>query len=110
KVPDRDGAILDNPLFVGNRSPKLVFFGAVVGVPWQDLAKDPKSLASGFAPPSEIDWALVLGDPASGVPPTDPLMIESVAPRSGTNPRTGAALAPPEAGPGANPVNGHERL
>ena len=110
KVPDRDGAILDNPLFVGNRSPKLVFFGAVVGVPWQDLAKDPKSLASGFAPPSEIDWDLVLGDPASGVAPTDPLMVESVAPRSGTNPRTGTALAPPGAGAGANPSNGHERL
>jgi hypothetical protein len=110
KVPDRDGVIFDNPLFVGNRSPKLVFFGAVVGVPWQDLAKDPKSLASGFAPPSEIDWDLVLGDPANGVAPTDPLMIESVAPRSGTNPRTATALAPPEAGAGANPINGHERF
>jgi hypothetical protein len=109
KVADRDGTILDNPLFVGNRSPKLVLFGAVVGVPWQDLAKDPKLLASGFAPPSEIDWDLVLGDPASGVAPKDPLMIESIAPRSGTNPRTGIALAPPEAPVGANPINGHER-
>ncbi len=110
KVADREGNILDNPLFVGNRSPKLVFFGAVLGVPWQDIAKDPKLLAGGFAPPSEIDWELVLGDPANGVAPKDPLMIESVAPRSGTNPRTGMALAPPDAPPGANAINGHERI
>lgn len=110
KVADRDGTILDNPLFAGNRSPKLVFFGATVGVPWQDLAKDPKSISSGFAPPSEIDWDLVLGDPANGVPPKDPLMIESVAPRSGTNPRTGMDVAPPDAPAGANPINGHERI
>jgi hypothetical protein len=109
-VPDRDGNIVDNPLFTGNRSPKLVLFGAVVGVPWQDLAYDPKSLASGFAPPSEIDWDLVLGDPVNGVDPRDPLMIPSIAPRSGTNPKTGMALAPPDAPPGANPINGHERL
>jgi hypothetical protein len=109
-VPDRDGSLVDNPLFVGNRSPKLVMFGAIVGVPWQDVAKDPKSLASGFAPPSEIDWDLVLGDPANGIAPTDPLMVEAIAARSGTSPRTGIALAPPDAPPGANPVNGHERI
>lgn len=109
-VPDRDGNILDNPLFAGNRSPKLVLFGAMVGVPWQDLAKDPKSLASGFAPPSEIDWDLILGDPANGVDPKDPLMIESIAPRAGVSPRTGVELAPPDAPAGANPINGHERI
>lgn len=109
-VPDRAGDLVANPLFVGNRSPKLVLFSAIVGVPWQDLAKDPKSLASGFAPPSEIDWDLVLGDPASNVAPKDPLMIESIAPRSGTSPRAGFALAPPDAPLNANPINGHERL
>jgi hypothetical protein len=31
-------------------------------------------------------------------------------PRTGTNPATGAALAPPTAAAGANPVNGHEWL
>jgi hypothetical protein len=110
EVADRDGNIVDNPLFVGNRSPKLVLFGAVVGVPWQDLVKDSKLLASGFAPPSEIDWDLVLGDPANGVDPKDPLMISAVEPRSGTNPRTGIAVAPPDAAALANPVNGHERI
>jgi hypothetical protein len=109
-VADREGNVVANPLFVGNRSPKLVMFNAIVGVPWQDLAKDPKSLASGFAPPSEIDWDLVLGDPANGVAPKDPLMIESIAPRVGTSPRAGVDLAPPDAPVNANPINGHERL
>lgn len=110
EVADRDGNIVDNPLFVGNRSRKLVLFGAVVGVPWQDLVKDSNLLASGFAPPSEIDWDLVLGDPANGIAPKDPLMIAAIEPRSGTNPRTGIAVAPPDASASANPVNGHERL
>ncbi len=108
-VPDRQGDLVDNPLFVGNRSPRLVLFNAIVGVPWQDLARDPKTLASGFAPPSEIDWDLVLGDPANGVLPKDPLMIESIAPRVGTSPRAGIALAPPDAPLNANAINGHER-
>ena len=51
---------------------------------------------------------LILGDPASYVPPTDPLMIESVEPRSGANPITGDVLQPPGAG-NANPINGSER-
>ena len=109
-VADREGNLVANPLFAGNRSPKLVMFNAIVGVPWQDLAKDPKSLASGFAPPSEIDWDLILGDPANGVAPKDPMMIESIAPRTGTNPRVGMDLAPPDAPLHANVINGHERL
>ncbi|MBI5538261.1 MAG: hypothetical protein HY898_36400 [Deltaproteobacteria bacterium] len=41
--------------------------------------------------------------------PLDPLMIESIDPRSGTNPATGSALAGPGAPyPTTNPVNGHE--
>jgi hypothetical protein len=109
-VPDRAGNLVANPLFAANRSPELVMFSAIVGVPWQDLAKDPKSLASGFAPPSEIDWDLVLGDPANGVAPTDPYMIESIAPRTGTNPRTNIAVAPPDAAFNASAINGHERV
>jgi len=41
-------------------------------------------------------------------PPDDPLLVESAGPRSGTNPATGIALAPPSAGSLANPINGHE--
>jgi hypothetical protein len=53
---------------------------------------------------------LLLGDPETGTPPGDPLMIPSIEPRSGTNPPTQAALAPPDAlSANANPINGHER-
>src|SRR5690606_31465951 len=38
----------------------------------------------------------------------DPLMVESIEPRTGRNPAIGADLAPPSAGPNANPINGHE--
>src|SRR5262249_44030773 len=52
----------------------------------------------------------VLPDPNTGAAPKDPLMIESIAPRSGKNPRTGDVLAPPSSpSAGANPINGHER-
>ncbi|APR75010.1 Hypothetical protein A7982_00356 [Minicystis rosea] len=109
QVPTRDGSIVDNPLFVGNRSPRLVMMMGIVGVPWQDIAKEPKALSTGYKTVAEIDWNLVLGDATTGAPPSDPLMIESIDPRTGTSPVTGAALAPPESGPMANPINGHER-
>ena len=51
---------------------------------------------------------MILGDPASDKPPTDPLMNEQVDPRSGSNPITNDAIAPPTAPPTANPINGHE--
>lgn len=109
-IADRDGNVVDNPLFTGNRSPKLVIFGGIVGVPWQDIAKDPTTLVTGFAPPSEIDWELLLGDPEMGTPPADALMIESIDPRVGFNPPTKTNLEPPTAtSAGANPINGHER-
>ena len=105
----RDGSMVPNPLFKGNRSPRLVMLTGIVGVPWQDLAVEPKVLATGYKTASQLDWSLLLGDPATGTPPGDPLLIESVAPRTGTSPTTGVALAPPSSGPFANPVNGHER-
>lgn len=108
-ITTRDGSIVDNPLFAESRSPKLVMLTGIVGVPWQDIAEEPKAPATGLKTNAEIDWSLVIGDPATGAPPADPLMIESIDPRSGTNPATGAALAPPGSGPMANPINGHER-
>lgn len=109
-IADREGNMVQNPLFAGNRSPKLVIFGGIVGVPWQDIAKDPKSLATGYAPPSEIDWRLLLADPDKKTPPLDPLMVASIDPRSGESPRIKVKVAPPDATSAtANPVNGHER-
>ncbi|MFT3771147.1 MAG: hypothetical protein QM820_37505 [Minicystis sp.] len=108
-IPTRDGSLVDNPLFTGNRSPKLVMMTGIVGVPWQDVAKEPKALSTGYKTASEIDWSLVIGDPEKGTPPADPLMIESIDPRTGSNPPTGAPLTPPGSGPMSNPINGHER-
>src|SRR5262249_27894359 len=54
-------------------------------------------------------WDVILGDPATRRAPTDPLMLESIPPRTGTSPIAGVALAPPTAMVMANAVNGHER-
>ncbi len=101
--------MVPNPLYTGNRSPKLVMMAGILGVPWQDVATAPKSLTPGYLPASEIDWSLLVGDATTGAPPGDPLMIKSIAARSGTNPPTGDALAAPDSPLLANPINGHER-
>lgn len=108
-ITDNAGEVVDNPLFAGGRKEGLVLFTAIVGVPWQDIAVDPKDLSKGYEPAHEIEWSRVLGDPATQAPPSDPLMIESIAPRKGANPVTGHELAPPDAPLLANPINGHER-
>lgn len=110
-VPDREGNIKTNPLFSGNRSANMIVVAGIVGVPWQDIVVDAKTPSLGFLPAHQIDWGLILGDPANGFPPFDPLMTESIAPRTGTHPITGAPLAPPDS-PSAleNPINGHERI
>ena len=57
-------------------------------------------------------WDVILGDPdnypAAEALPKDPLMIESVEPRTGTNPITGDVLVT-SAQPLANKINGHEQ-
>jgi hypothetical protein len=115
QVQNRKGEWVDNPLFTdisvecrdqknckASRDPALVFFAGIVGVPWQDIARDPANLASGFKVASNIDWGMIVGDPGKNVAPTDPLMVQSVAPRTGTG------IAAPNSGPNANPINGHE--
>jgi hypothetical protein len=121
-VETRDGTRVPNPLFsdlsgTGRqiRDPSLVFLAGIIGVPWQDIAT-PETLSGPgleFMTAEELAaagrWQVILGDPDNQVPPTDPLMIESVDPRTGTNPITGAALASPDSiDPQANPINGHE--
>lgn len=114
-----DGAIRRNALFgVENdqRRPEdwLLLVG-VVGVPWQDLAIDPMGEEplryrsnDPSAPEGErIDWSWLLAD-EQNAQPGDPLMIESVSARTGTNPATGEAVAPVGAGYLANAINGHE--
>ncbi|MBI4952179.1 MAG: hypothetical protein HY908_09100 [Myxococcales bacterium] len=135
-VPDRQGNLFQNPLFtdldqtdgyVGIRDPSLVLLVGIVGVPWQDVARRDAngvpSLLAGLDPSGHAvgglqngdelaangTWDIILGDLLAYVPPSDPLMIESIDPRVGTNPLTGDPLV--GAGPNAptNPINGKER-
>jgi hypothetical protein len=142
QIPKRDGQLVDNPLYPAdpdgtlnarNPSTGLVFIAGIVGVPWQDIARQradgtPDLLAGldvdgkpvgGFMSAAELTardpethqarWDVILGDPAKGVLPLDPLMRESRKPRSGKNPITGAVVADPGAtSPDANAINGHE--
>lgn len=103
-----------NPLFagsgVGGRTSSEVFLVGILGVPWQDIAVSPNANdrlaylpAVGTPTQPGVNWSWLLPSESQ-----DPLMRESVEPRTGTNPATGAALAPGNANRGANPVNGHE--
>ncbi|MCC6556807.1 MAG: hypothetical protein IT372_27950 [Polyangiaceae bacterium] len=139
-IQDRSGELVPNPLFSdldphddlsAIRDPELVFLVGLVGVPWQDIARQDaagapdlrngldqhgnpvgglKSAAELLLPNGSFasTWDVILGDPASHVHPADPLMIESIDPRAGTNPITGDPIAPPGSPSGANPINGHE--
>jgi hypothetical protein len=116
---------VENPLFMdlnpndqhtGVRDPGLVFFAAIVGVPWQDIARDPTDLIQGFKGPDELfhpvgdagsTWEIILGDPANHVAPMDPFMVESIEPRAGKNPITGDEIRPPGSAE-PNPINGTE--
>ena len=112
-----DGTV--NPLFCSEpsadrkscqhtmRDRSKVVLAGVVGVPWQDLARDPADLTRGYKAAAELDWQLIVGDGSEYSIPTDPLMIESVEPRTGTHPLTGEALADPST-PLGNSINGSE--
>jgi hypothetical protein len=119
-----DGSQVPNPLFpdpssVPNgqvRDPSLVFFAGIVGVPWQDIARDPSDLTKGLKNTDELSvttaagytgWDLLLGNPANGVDPVDPLMKESFEKRTGVHPITGEPLGDETSAQG-NSVNGHE--
>src|SRR6185295_13179387 len=82
------------------------FFAGIVGVPWQDIARNPSDLTAGFMNAAELTknnaWSVILGDPKASppVPPMDPHMLVSSAPRTG--------IPGPTSVPGADPKNGHE--
>jgi hypothetical protein len=121
RVPNRSGTMVPNPLFsdlTGGagpaRDPSLVTVAGIIGVPWQDLARNPPdSAALRYMTAAELAandrWPVILGDLARGTPPEDPFMRESIDPRSGTNPISGDPIRPPSVGvPLANAINGHE--
>jgi hypothetical protein len=119
-VRRRDGTLVSNPLFVPDdptappRDPSLVFLAGIVGVPWQDVARNPRDAETlEYKTAAELHasngWDVILGDPKRGVLPTDPLMIESIEERTGKNPITGDEIAPSSSpSPTQNPINGHE--
>ena len=122
-VPNRAGELVPNPIFSDIdtsddvtvvRDPGLVLHLGIVGVPWQDVAKNPADLKQGFKTAGELvqpdvnghtTWDIILGDWASYGQPLDPFMRESVEPRSGENPVTGTPLTQPGV---VNDINGHE--
>jgi len=119
-VVARNGDLVPNPIFsdldpndsiTDVRESNMVLLAGLVGVPWQDIARDPSDLTKGYKNHDELiqsgTWDVIAGDSANYVPPTDPLMIQSVDPRTGTNPATGTALAPPGSSQ-QNPINGSE--
>ena len=115
-VRDGDGAEIENPLFAAGRDPSLVTVVGIVGVPWQLLAApgaedEPLTYRTATELHDEGLWPAIVGDVATLVPPLDPFMVESIAPRTvlGPSPVTGLAPEPPEAAGATSPVNGHER-
>ncbi len=115
QIYDQAGKLVPNPLLAA-RSPSLISVTMLVGAPWQDLATDDSLSSQDLTVLSSVDllneqrWPMLVGDPKNNVPPSDPLMIESIEPRSGVSPVTGAALAPADStDPLANPSNGHEK-
>jgi hypothetical protein len=124
-----DGAgIVANPLYVDlshdpnaegspgapPRSKQLIYLSGLVGVPWQDLAIDPNPDSAlryrvnrpDASDEQRVDWSLILGDrnPPVFPDPRDPLMLESVEPRGGTQPVTGEVIGTSA----SNAINGSE--
>lgn len=127
-VPLRNRTLVANPLYTTTdgtapRDQGLVFLAGIVGVPWQDIADEetlgtPDTLR--YMTEAQLEtagrWDVILGNPNADtndapVAPTDPLMIETPNPRTGTNPVVNAALVGADStNPTANPINGHEQL
>ena len=97
------------------RDPGLVFVAGITGVPWQAIAKrndqGAPDLNLGFKTYSDLAaeslFDALIGDPDANQEPSDPVMKESVAKRSGQSALTGVSL-PGTVGM-ANGVNGWDR-
>jgi hypothetical protein len=139
-IADENNKQVQNPIFsnlnpssqVAVRDPGLVFYAAIVGVPWQLIARQNASgqpdLINGVStldptqkggfktskelslpdPKGNVFWDDIAGDPEQYVPAKSPYMVESFTPRSGTDPITGTAISPANSPAGTNPINGHE--
>lgn len=113
-------AVDPNAIAAPPRPGSLVFLAGIVGVPWQDVAVSANAVDElvyrsarlndqTLTDDQKINWNWIVGDRSLAIPaPEDPLMVESVEPRSGTNPATGEAVADVTSGVLANSINGHE--
>jgi hypothetical protein len=122
EVPNRTGELVPNFLFTPRgdrpgRHPSRVILAGAIGVPWQDLSDEESWTGDGLRllSPAELEdegrWSVILGDPAHNVLPEDPLMIGSVAPRTGVHPLLGIPVgAHTSEDPQENPINGHEQF
>lgn len=133
-IQNQQGQTVPNPIFAGGqRDPSRVLYAAIVGVPWQLVARqdadggapdlvggvdplDPTQVG-GFKTPAELSlkdpqgntfWSDIAGDPETYVSALSPFMQESTTPRTGTDPITGIAISPVTSPAGTNPINGHE--
>ncbi len=126
-IANRAGDLVANPLFMdldptdeikAIRGPERVLFTSIVGVPWQDIARNKTDISKGFKNAAELTapiagagtpsvWDVIVGNPPNYVKPLDPLMVETFQMRSGTNPITGDAIANASM-PNSNPINGHD--
>jgi hypothetical protein len=129
KVTDNTGHMQDNPIYSNLkpmvykgavRDPGLVFYAAIVGVPWQLIARqaadgtpdllngintlDPTGPKGGFKsakelsltdPKGNVIWDDIAGDPENYVDPKSPFMVESTVPRmaGAVDPITNAAIS-----------------
>jgi hypothetical protein len=117
-VPRRSGGSAQNPLFAGGRDPRLVVFMPIVGVPWQDLARNPSDttrldLMSAGELASAGHWPAIVGDFANGKAPGDPFMVPAVDPRTNLTPNKNPYTDQPIVdATSTNPqatINGHEQ-
>ena len=96
---------------LGPRSPDLVFFALIGGVPWQLLADDQGAFKSIL---SSTDWRKIIGEDPDHYDLTgvDPHMIESYLPRVAANqasiPYLASPLADVTSPDNADPFNGRE--
>ncbi len=104
-LTSRSGASVANPLFEHGRTPDMVSFLVLAGVPWQlitsqDAGADPDVME--FLSPGQLEgagvWARLLGDPGRDVAPSDAHLVASSDPRPGL----------PLAGEPLDPISGHE--
>ena len=119
-VKNRAGADVPNPIFIAPdgaaRPESQVLLAGILGVPWQDIATEDSRQGRGlvYLDAAELEaagrWDVILGDRSKNQPPTDPHMLESIAPRSGMHPFLGIPIAPSTStNPEENPINGHEQ-